>query len=115
VANFEPPRAQSPQRLKKVFLRVLSVLCGKFGVQLIQPHYKGRPSKFLTEGNKQAYKLGKLFLGKSLVIAIAMALLLTGVANAVRPASISTPISGEVVSGVYVVSDTRCGVTTESF
>ena len=46
------------------------------------------------------YKLGKLFWGKSLVIAIAMALLLPGVANAVRPVSISTPISGEVVSGV---------------
>jgi hypothetical protein len=41
VAIFEPRRAQSPQRFKKVFLRALSVLCGKFGVQFIQPHYKG--------------------------------------------------------------------------
>ena len=59
------------------------------------------------------YELGKTFLGKSLVIAIAMALLLPGVAYAVKPVSISTPISGEVVSGVYVVSGTGSGAATE--
>jgi hypothetical protein len=31
VVIFEPQRAQSPQRLKTFFLRVLRVLCGKFG------------------------------------------------------------------------------------
>ena len=61
------------------------------------------------------YELGKTFWGKSLVIAIAMALHLPGVAYAVKPVSISTPINGEVVSGVYVVSGTGSGTATEGF
>jgi hypothetical protein len=32
VAIIEPLRAQSPQRFKKAFFRVLGGLCGKFGM-----------------------------------------------------------------------------------
>jgi len=51
--------------------------------------------------------------GKSLVIALVIVLLTTNVAQAAKPVAIKTPISGEIVSGSYVVTGTGGGAATE--
>lgn len=59
------------------------------------------------------YRLGRTLWGKSLVIAIVMVMLVSSVAYAAKPVSIKTPVSGEVVSGVYLVTGTGGGAATE--
>lgn len=51
--------------------------------------------------------------GKALVIALVMALLSTNAAYAAKPVSIKTPVSGETVSGIYLVTGTGDGRDTE--
>jgi len=59
------------------------------------------------------YKLRRTLWGKSLVIAIVMAMLVSSVAFAAKPVSIKTPVNGEVVSGVYLVTGSGGGAATE--
>ena len=51
--------------------------------------------------------------GKALVIALVMVMLTTNVVQAARPVAISTPTSGEVVSGTYLVTGTGGGAATQ--
>jgi len=59
------------------------------------------------------YRLGRTAWRKSLVLAIAMMLLVPNVAFAAKPVSINTPINGEIVSGVYLVSGSGDGAATQ--
>lgn len=51
--------------------------------------------------------------GKALAIAVIMALLSSNTAFAAKPVTIKTPVSGEVVSGVYLVTGTGSGADTQ--
>lgn len=51
--------------------------------------------------------------GRALAIALIFVLLTSNVAMAARPATIKTPVSGETVSGVYLVTGTGDGRATE--
>lgn len=59
------------------------------------------------------YRIGRMPWGRSLVIAIVVALLVSSVAFAAKPVAIKTPISGEVVSGVYLVTGSGGGAATQ--
>lgn len=59
------------------------------------------------------YRLARTSWGKSLAIAILVAILVSSAAYAAKPVTIKTPISGEVVSGVYLVTGTGGGATTQ--
>ena len=52
-------------------------------------------------------------LGRSLIVAMALTLMFSSVAFAVKPVSISSPDEGEVVSGLYVITGTCGGADTE--
>lgn len=51
--------------------------------------------------------------GKALAIALIMALLSSNTAFAAKPVTIKTPVSGEIVSGVYLVTGTGSGADTQ--
>ena len=52
-------------------------------------------------------------LGRSLILALVVAFLLSSGAVAGKPAAIKTPIAGETVSGQYMITGTGGGADTE--
>lgn len=59
------------------------------------------------------YAINRSIWGKALAIALVMALLSTNAVYAAKPVSIKTPVSGETVSGIYLVTGTGDGRDTE--
>ena len=55
----------------------------------------------------------RLIWGRALAIALVMVLLTSSVALAAKPVIIKTPISGEVVSGLYLITGTGGGAATQ--
>ena len=58
-------------------------------------------------------RIGRTSWGKSLVIAVVAAMLISSVALAAKPVVIKTPVNGEVVSGVYLVTGSGGGAATQ--
>lgn len=59
------------------------------------------------------HRIGRMPWGKSLFVAIVMAMLVSSAALAAKPVVIKTPVNGEVVSGVYLVTGSGGGAATQ--